>query len=454
MPEFAQAWPTKRFFLEMFVRDISLEDAILDLVDNSIDSLARTKNIPLSEDLLDSKIVERHSARLKAQGLPKIDVQITQTKFSISDNCGGIGYEQARDEIFHFGRVSENKKSRLSVYGVGLKRAIFKIGRNIEIRSQTLKDGFVVTIDSDKWAESDQNDKFDADDWRFPITKTGAARSENSAGTSIEVSKLNDNIKIRIADGQLESHLHDVVSSAYALLLDHFVILRINGARVRPQQIPLGLSPKITPGKAQFEVGDARVTIIAGLAERDEWKAERAGWYVLCNGRVVVFADKSETTGWGVGSPQFVPKFRGFVGIVFFFSEDPECLPWTTTKRGLNKESQAFNLARNRMSVLSRPVLSFLNSMYPGDGEGEEPEERGIANTVKKAEISEVLKSSATTFAIKRPPTPPKIRYVSIQYKVKMDDLERIRRAKKRPGWSATAIGSYTFQYFLERECS
>ena len=48
MSEFAQAWPTKRFFLEMFVRDISLEDAILDLVDNSIDSLARTKNIPLS----------------------------------------------------------------------------------------------------------------------------------------------------------------------------------------------------------------------------------------------------------------------------------------------------------------------------------------------------------------------------------------------------------------------
>jgi hypothetical protein len=85
---------------------------------------------------------------------------------------------------------------------------------------------------------------------------------------------------------------------------------------------------------------------------------------------------------------------------------------------------------------------------------GEEPEERGIANTVKKAEISEVLKSSATTFAIKRPPTPPKIRYVSIQYKVKMDDLERVRRAKKKPSWSATAIGSYTFQYFLERECS
>ena len=33
--------PTKQFFIEMITRDISIEDAIMDLVDNSIDGAIR-----------------------------------------------------------------------------------------------------------------------------------------------------------------------------------------------------------------------------------------------------------------------------------------------------------------------------------------------------------------------------------------------------------------------------
>jgi len=47
----ANAFPRKRFFLEMFTRDISLEDCILDLIDNSIDSLVRTKDLDPARDL-------------------------------------------------------------------------------------------------------------------------------------------------------------------------------------------------------------------------------------------------------------------------------------------------------------------------------------------------------------------------------------------------------------------
>ena len=35
----ANALPRKRFFVEMFTRDISLMDCILDLIDNSIDDV-------------------------------------------------------------------------------------------------------------------------------------------------------------------------------------------------------------------------------------------------------------------------------------------------------------------------------------------------------------------------------------------------------------------------------
>ena len=47
MTHYVNASPAKRFFVEMLVRDIRLEDAIIDLVDNAIDSLIRLQQIDL-----------------------------------------------------------------------------------------------------------------------------------------------------------------------------------------------------------------------------------------------------------------------------------------------------------------------------------------------------------------------------------------------------------------------
>src|SRR5687768_14516251 len=90
MSDVANANPTKNFFIEMLTRDITLEDAILDLLDNCIDSLSRTKDLPLSETLLDAKVATKISHRFKKQGLPKVDIQFDEDEFSITDNCGGI----------------------------------------------------------------------------------------------------------------------------------------------------------------------------------------------------------------------------------------------------------------------------------------------------------------------------------------------------------------------------
>ena len=46
--DLANAFPKKTFFIQMFKKDISLEDSILDLVDNSIDGLVRTEHLNLS----------------------------------------------------------------------------------------------------------------------------------------------------------------------------------------------------------------------------------------------------------------------------------------------------------------------------------------------------------------------------------------------------------------------
>lgn len=446
MPDFVHAEPTKRFFIEMLTRDISLEAAIVDLVDNSIDSLARTRGLPLDEALLDEKTMDRKTKAFRDIGIPKIDITIDKKHFSIEDNCGGISYKNAKDEVFRFGRVADPKKSRLSVYGIGLKRAVFKIGRDIAIESKTTRDGFLVEINVDDWAKTDS--------WQFPIDEKDPAKTDSRAGTRITIKKLTDDVEARIDDGKILNNLHELISRAYTLLIDRFVHIYINGARVKAQPIPIGLSSKVTPAREKFDYDGVRITMVAGLSERSidgEWTLDRAGWYVLCNGRTVVFADKSEHTGWGVGLPQFVSKYRGFVGVVFLFSEDPESLPWTTTKRGLNLESRLYQRVRNRMAVLARPVVTFLNNMYPS-GDVEEPGERAIASTVKQQSISKVLRESGKTFLISKPERPTGPPMVSIQYKIEKERLELAKKILRKPSWAATRVGEYTFNYFLEHE--
>jgi hypothetical protein len=46
-----KAYPRKQFFIEMFTRDITLEDCILDLIDNSMDSYLRTRNIAVDAEV-------------------------------------------------------------------------------------------------------------------------------------------------------------------------------------------------------------------------------------------------------------------------------------------------------------------------------------------------------------------------------------------------------------------
>lgn len=60
--------PTKKFFIEMITRDISIEDAIIDLLDNSIDGANRINS-------------ENYNTLW-------INLTINDKEFIIQDNCG------------------------------------------------------------------------------------------------------------------------------------------------------------------------------------------------------------------------------------------------------------------------------------------------------------------------------------------------------------------------------
>src|SRR5690606_37009001 len=103
------ASPTKDFFVSMLTRDITLEDAILDLLDNCVDGILRndltaTRNTPYQN---------RYS-----------HIIISADHFSITDNCGGIPWAQ-KEYAFRMGRPPDAAKPDLptvGVYGIGMKR--------------------------------------------------------------------------------------------------------------------------------------------------------------------------------------------------------------------------------------------------------------------------------------------------------------------------------------------
>lgn len=441
--EMANAFPRKRFFMEMFTRDISLEDCILDLIDNSIDSLVRQKEIDPAADIL--KRVRRPKNK---EPLPLISLKLSEKEISISDNCGGIPPSQVLTEVFSFGHDEGASLGQLGAYGIGLKRAIFKIGEDFEMRSLTAVGGFDAKMDVLLWAEKDDA----MEDWKVPIHITGPER-KGPFGTSIKFKTLRDEVKMRLRDGAFLGKLSSEIAKTYALFLEEIVRVEVNGSKVEPMLLPIASSDDAKPGQVEFTKGDVKVRIIATLAERkdQEWAYERAGWYVLCNGRIVLSADKSELTGWGEGLPRYHSKYNGFVGILVFRSRKPLALPWTTTKRGLNRESPVFQSAKVEMVMLARPIISFLNGMYPGELFESIPERR-IAEKVKAADIRDLASKRPAPFELKKGKVEAKTT-TKVQYEAELKDVERIRRAVQKPKWSANRIGRHTFEHFLKTEC-
>ena len=127
----------------MFTRDISLEDCLLDLIDNSIDSHLVRKNIEIAPLIFGNHRGTRSRGSIK--------VRCSEERIQVSDDCGGIDYRDALTNVFCFGHDPAGDKSkRLGAYGIGLKRAMFKMGEQIDIRSQTSDNGFEMSLNVPK----------------------------------------------------------------------------------------------------------------------------------------------------------------------------------------------------------------------------------------------------------------------------------------------------------------
>src|ERR1043165_952659 len=171
--------PEKDFFISMLTRDIDLQDAILDLLDNCVDGAIRIRSKTMAEK--DSfKGFWAH-------------ITFNEDRFVIEDNCGGIPWNIAKDYAFCLGRPKDSdptKPGTIGVVGIGLKRAIFKMGRKCLVHSNHKDDTFLVTIPV-AWF-GDRN---------WPDFKADREKpTAESYGTILEVESLTDDTKKSFAE--------------------------------------------------------------------------------------------------------------------------------------------------------------------------------------------------------------------------------------------------------------
>jgi hypothetical protein len=178
-----------------------------------------------------------------------------------------------------------------------------------------------------------------------------------------------------MGDPAFIQNLKRAVGRDYALHLHRGLKIQINGDQIKGWDIEMRGSDKFAPMRVEYreksDHGVVSVEILAGMAvpppassdpaDQDE-KESRSGWYVVCNGRIVVAADKTIASGWGSDDwPKWHPQYEGFLGIILFSSENAALLPLTTTKRSVDSSSVVYRHAMPRMRDVSKQWIAYTN---------------------------------------------------------------------------------------------
>jgi hypothetical protein len=256
------AEPTKMFFVQMLTRDIQLEQAVLDLVDNSVDG---------------AKGLKRDGAT-PFDGM-SVRIEFNKEQFRIIDNCGGFSSETARTYAFRFGKPAGSPRTSHSIgqFGVGMKRALFKFGNHFTVKSATTEDEWAVDVDVPQWEAQDG--------WSFPWAEFGKSLkietedtqntdvSTANPGTEILVTNLRPEVGWKFSTPSFQNNIIGLIKSKHRQFIAGGLSITVNGQRLDATSLFLLVTEdtkdKFNPGAKEFihkdEIGEeVAVRIIVG----------------------------------------------------------------------------------------------------------------------------------------------------------------------------------------------
>jgi hypothetical protein len=433
------AEPTKAFFVDMLTRDIPLEQAILDLVDNSVDAAKAVGN----------------NGSLEGR---EVKIEFDDQRFRIFDNCGGFDSTSAAKYAFRFGRPAGTPRTSHSIgqFGVGMKRALFKFGHQFQVRSSTAEDSWAIDVDVLEWEVQEK--------WNFQWAEfvSDVNVSTTTPGTEIIVGSLRKEVAARFSTKNFENSIIQLIKSKHRQFISSGLKISVNGQHIDAVSLFLLMTDdsRFRPGTDELVYTypdgiQTKVRIIVGIGQS---APREAGWYVVCNGRVVLEANRTNSTGWGlveeasntVQVPSFHNQFARFRGIVSFDSDDSSCVPWNTTKTDVDQDNPVWQLTFTRMKELMRPVITFLNELDT-DIDEHTRDHSPMLDFVNKARPvrAEELPAKSAFAAPARSSIKKSVKTIKIQYSKPQDQINFLMKELSLN--SASAVGQRTFELLYER---
>ncbi len=419
------ASPTKDFFIHMLTRDIEIKPAIVELIDNSIDGAKKTR------------------PHKDYSGL-YIKITMSKDRFTIEDNCGGIDIETAQKYVFKFGRPSDRQNNIegyfTGIFGIGMKRALFKLGNKFEVISTTSSEFFDLNVDIRQWIKEEE--------WNFQFDQAETNMQNNSVGTKIIVEDLKPDIISKFESEMFINSLIDYVQKYRTVEAESGLKIEINNILIDNSKEKILDSKMIQPYRYKISNPEATITIIAGITEKG--RPDKAGWYVYCNNRLVLYANKENLTGWGENCRSYHPSMAEFRGYVYFESKNLLLLPWNTTKTGVDTSNRLYMIAKQKMIEAMNQISKKMEEIKKKH-DVTDLKDLGFIKQSDERELkySDIAKIDRNTdFSIVEPAS--MIPFTRISFSKPTSEVDRV---KENMGVKVNkSVGEKLFEYYYEME--
>jgi hypothetical protein len=296
------AAPTREFIITTMTKDIRIQAAIFDLIDNSINA---------AEAVANPRRLQGYFASIK----------INSSEFEISDNCGGLTRFKVWGEAFRIGSSLEYKGG----HGVGLKRAFLKFGKDITIISNREDYSCQAKIDVDKWGK---NNNWDVSVERIPYER------DMYQGLLVNVSNLYPDIIRNFSSNAFFNSLIEEIAIRYRYKIKAGFSIIVNGHSVEEWQVNGNM------------VAESPFRVINGMTVKimlyNNVSNKTNGWDIIINGRVILESDKTDKTLWRKRLVITGCSYENFVGEVLIDGENVKKLPIWSTKDGIDTGSKAY----------------------------------------------------------------------------------------------------------------
>ncbi|MGA6135929.1 ATP-binding protein [Acinetobacter dispersus] len=330
----ADTRPTKEYLVHGITQDVSVEECIFDLIDNSIDAYPRHSN----------EIVSKYDDYT-------IDLTLEKNLFYINDCGKGIDQLLLQNDTLRFGTKTDHHTTSIGFYGIGLNRAIFKLGKKINITTETKKERSIINLDVSKFLKDNEN-------WSLPII---SEQLKGKNGTFIKIENLNSEINDSFTNPEWINSFCNQISIRYSEFLKKNLKIRINEKEILPYLVSIRTNSGFKPLEKEFTHKGIKVIISLGQSAEHFFTYEKSynleknatpqecGWFVYCNDRAVKLFDWTPDTGWHT---KFHSEHTGFIGKAYFIGNAGK-LPWNTSKTDVDLNNETYKKSLETMKKFS-----------------------------------------------------------------------------------------------------